>query len=213
MIKNIIFDMGGVIVDVKRERAIHHFKAIGLSDAEKFVDDYHHKGIFIALENGDIDSDEFCRLFCQLTGKSIAKKAIEGAWHSMIDPPADYKLDYLQELRKSYKVYLLTNNNPFIISWACSPGFTSNGKALPDYFDKIYVSFQMKCTKPDLKIYRMMIEDADINPAESLFIDDSEKNIQGAIATGFNVLLVKNGSDWRNALSDFLIESKLNFQV
>ena len=87
------------------------------------------------------------------------------------------------------------------MGWACSPGFTPFGDALSDYFDKIYVSYRMKCTKPDLKIYRMMIEDAGINPAESLFMDDSEKNIQAASACGMPVLLIKNGSDWRDELS------------
>ena len=192
--------MGGVIVDVRRERAIRNFRALGLSDAEKYVDDYHHKGIFIAFENGDIDCDEFCRLLCLQIGKSVPCEAIENAWKSMIDPPQTYKLEYLQELRKSYKVFLLTNNNPYIMNWACSPGFASSGKALSDYFDKIYVSYQMKCTKPGLKIFQMMMEDAAINPAESLFIDDSEKNIQAAADCGMQVCLVKNGVDWRNDL-------------
>ena len=196
--------MGGVIVEVQRARAIQSFKALGLSDAEKFIDDYHHKGIFIAFENGDIDCHEFCRLLCQYMGKNVPEEAIENAWKSMIDPPADYILEYLQELRKSYKVFLLTNNNPYIINWACSPGFTSSGKALSDYFDKLYVSYRMKCTKPGLKIYRMMITDAGINPAESLFIDDSEQNIQGAIDCGFQTLHVKNGADWRHALSSMV---------
>ena len=196
--------MGGVIVDLQRERAIQSFKVLGLNDADKFIDDYHHKDIFIAFEKGDIDCKEFCRLLCQYIGKYVPDEAIENAWKSMIDPPAGYLLEYIQELRKSHKVFLLTNNNPYIINWACSPGFTSSGKALSDYFDKIYVSYLMKCTKPGLKIYRMMIADADINPAESLFIDDSAQNIQGAVACGLQVLHVKNGADWRHELTSMI---------
>ena len=196
--------MGGVIVDVQRDRAIRSFKALGLSDADKFVDDYHHKGIFIAFENGDIDAGEFCRRLCEYMGKHVSSDVIENAWKSMIDPPHEYKLEYIQELRKSYKTYLLTNNNPYIINWACSSGFTASGKALSDYFDEIYVSYRMKCSKPGLKIYQLMIEDAGIDPAESLFIDDSEKNIQAARDCGISVLQVKNGSDWRNELKEEL---------
>jgi len=196
--------MGGVIVDVRRERAIQSFRALGLHDADKYIDDYHHKGIFIALENGDIDGDEFCRLLCQQIGKPVPNEAFEDAWKSMIDPPNDYKLAYLQELREKYKVFLLTNNNPFIINWACSPTFTSSGKALSDYFDKIYVSYQMKCSKPGLKIYRMMMDDAAITPAESLFIDDSLLNIKAAAACGMSVLHVQNSADWRENLNELL---------
>ena len=194
--------MGGVIVDVQRDRAVRTFIDIGVSDITQFLDAYRHKGIFYDFENGDIDTGEFCRLLCEHTGKPIPREAIENAWKSMIDPPPAYKLEYLQALRaKGYKVFLLTNNNPVIIGWACSPGFTPFGKPLSDYFDKLYISYQMKCSKPGLQIYRMMIEDAQINPAESLFIDDSERNIQAAAACGLSVLLVKNSSDWRNELS------------
>lgn len=201
--------MGGVIVDVHCDRAIHNFKKLGLSEADELIDHYEHKGIFIALENGEIDSDEFCRHLCRQTGKDIPFQAIDSAWKSIINPPLHYKLEYIQDLRKSYQVFLLTNNNPFIINWTCSPEFTSTGKAYSDYFDKIYVSYQMKCAKPDLKIFRMMIEDAGIDPAESLFIDDGEKNIQVASECGFHVLLVQKNFDWRNDLSDFLAVSKI----
>jgi len=195
--------MGGVLVDVQRDRAIRNFKAIGVSDADKLIDMYHHKGLFFDFENGDIDTAEFCRLLSQYSGKPLPREGIEHAWRSMIDPPAIYKLEYLQELRKTHKLFLLTNNNPVIIGWACSPDFTSSG-SLSSYFDKLYISYQMKCMKPDLKIYRMMIKDAAIDPAETLFIDDSELNINAAKACGMKVYLVNNASDWRNELSLFV---------
>ena len=196
--------MGGVIVDVHRERAISNFKAIGLENADQFIDSYHHKGIFIDIENGNIDDDEFCRLLCEQTGKDIPRENIEKAWRSIIDLPPTYKLDYLQELRKTHKVFLLSNNNPIIMDWACAPGFTASGNALSDYFDKLYLSYQMKCTKPDLKIYEMMIKDAGINRVESLFIDDSESNINAAKECGLQVYLAKNGTDWRNDVSNII---------
>lgn len=204
MIKNVIFDMGGVVVDVHRDRAVHNFKAIGVSDAGKLIDSYHHKGLYIAIENGSIDADEFCRLLCEHAGKAIPREAIENAWRSIIDPPEQYKLDYIQELRNTHRVFLLTNNNSIIMDWACTPGFTQSGHALSDYFDKLYLSYQMKCTKPDPKIYHMMIADAAISPAESLFIDDSEQNIAAAQACGFQVYLAQNGEDWRDALTHAL---------
>ena len=205
MIKNVIFDMGGVIVDVHRERAISNFKVIGLENAEQFIDSYHHKGIFIDIESGDIDADEFCRLLCEQTGKNIPREDIEKAWRSIIDTPPEYKLEYLKELRKTHKVFLLSNNNPIIMDWACAPGFAASGHALSDYFDKMYISYQMKCTKPNLEIYKMMIKDADMNPTESLFIDDSETNINAAKECGLQVYLAVNGADWRGDISKLLM--------
>ena len=201
MIKTVIFDMGGVIVDVQRDRAVRNFKAIGVSDADSLIDSYHHKGIFIDIENGDIDASEFCHLLCQHTGREIAREDIESAWKSIIDVPAEYKLEYLHELRKTHKVFLLSNNNPILMDWACAPGFTASGNALSDYFDKLYISYRMKCTKPDLQIYKMMIEDSGITPSEALFIDDSEANINAAKECGLQVYLAKNGEDWRGDVS------------
>lgn len=198
--------MGGVIVDVHRDRAVHNFSAIGV-DAEHLIDTYHHKGIFIDIENGDIDADEFCRLLCEYAGKKIPCEEIGKAWRSIIDPPQEYKLEYIRELRKTHRVFLLTNNNPIIMDWACAPGFTQSGNALSDYFDKLYISYKMKCTKPDLKIYKMMIEDAGIDPSESLFIDDSEQNIKAGRACGLQVYLAENRTDWREDVS-FLIRSR-----
>ena len=201
MIKNVIFDMGGVIVDVHRERAVRNFMALGVNDADQLIDSYHHKGIFIDIENGDIDAYEFCQLLCEHTGTNIPREDIEKAWRSIIDPPTEYKLEYLRELRKTHNVFLLSNNNPIIMDWACAPGFTESGNALSDYFDKLYISYKMKCTKPDLKIFKMMIEGSGINPSESLFVDDSQRNIDAAKECGLQTCLVQNGADWRGDVS------------
>lgn len=197
--------MGGVLVDLQRERAIRNFMTIGVSDADNLISTYRHHGIFFDFENGNIDTDEFCRLLCEHVGKPIPREAIEDAWRSIINPPLAFKLAYLSNLRKKgLKIFLLTNNNPIIFRWACSPGFTPFGDVFTDYFDKIYLSYQMKCSKPDLKIFRMMIEDAGIDSAESLYIEDSERNNQAASACGFQTILVKNASDWREELTKSL---------
>ena len=196
--------MGGVIVDVNRDRAILNFKAIGVYDADQLIDSYHHKGIFFDIENGDIDADEFCRLLCEHVGKDIHREDIEYAWRSIIDPPPAYKLEYLRELRKTHKVFMLSNNNSIIMDWACTSGFIAPDRSLADYFDKLYLSYQMKCAKPGHKIYKMMLEDAGINASESLFIDDGQNNINAAKECGFQVHLAQNGTDWRDEISSIL---------
>lgn len=198
--------MGGVIVDVRLERAIENFVRLGVSDADKMMDACHHKGIFIDFENGDIDTEEFCRLLSAHVGKHISYKEIENAWRSIIDPPKQYKLDFISKLRTyGYKLFILTNNNPILINWARTKGYCPDGLALSDYFDKMYVSYEMKCTKPAPEIFQQMIADAGIFPSETLYIDDSQANITTAASLGFNILLVENGSDWRPALQESLI--------
>jgi len=205
MIKNIIFDMGGVLVDVHRERSIANFKLIGVEDADQLIDSYHHKGLFLDLENGIIDADEFDRLLSIHAGKELSKQAIEDAWRSMVSDPPVYKLDYLIELRKKYTLFLLSNNNPILMeSWAFTPHFSSQGRPIMDYFDKLYLSYQMKCTKPGRIIYEKMIEDSGIIPEESLFIDDGLHNIETAQSLGFHTCHARNGEDWRGTLDGIL---------
>ncbi|MDR0348716.1 MAG: HAD family phosphatase [Tannerella sp.] len=205
MIKNIIFDMGGVLVDVHRERAIAHFKAIGVEDAGQLIDSYHHKGLFLDIENGVIDADEFCRQLSKHAGKEIPPQAIADAWRSIVSDPPVYKLDYLSELRKKYTLYMLSNNNPVLMdSWAFTSRFSPQGRPVTDYFDAVYLSCRMKCTKPDPVIFERMIQDSGIIPSESLFIDDGLHNIETARSLGFHTYQAQNGEDWRNALDQLL---------
>jgi putative hydrolase of the HAD superfamily len=202
MIKNIIFDMGGVLTDVHRGRAITAFKAIGVTDADNLIDSYHHKGIFLDIENGTIDTDTFCRLLSEHVGKEIPRHDIELAWRSIVSDPPLYKLNYLEELRKTHTLFLLSNNNPILMdSWAFTNRFSADGHPLTYYFDKLYLSYLMKCTKPDALIFEEMILDSGIKPQESLFIDDGIHNIETAGKLGFQTYLAKNGADWRRDIS------------
>ena len=204
MIKNIIFDMGGVIVDVHREEAIRQFKAIGVWDAERQIDANNHSGLFLAFENGDIDSEAFRHQLSVHAGTDIPMEAVVKAWKSIISKPLQYKLDYILTLRKKYRLYLLTNNNPILIDWARTSDFSAAGLPITSYFDKLYISYEMKCTKPGRLIYEQLILDSGINPSETLFIEDGTRNINTAKELGFQTFQVKNAEDWREALTTIL---------
>jgi putative hydrolase of the HAD superfamily len=209
MIKNIIFDMGGVLVDVHRERAIRKFRETGVSDADQLIDSCHHKGLFLDIENGDIDAEDFCRLLSGHAGKNISPHDIKQAWRSIVSDPPAYKLEYLTELRKNYRLLMLSNNNPILMdSWAFTGNFSPAGRPVTDYFDKLYLSYRMKCTKPDALIFEKMIRDSGILPAESLFIDDGAHNIETARKLGFQTYLALNGSDWRDDISAIIANKK-----
>ena len=115
-----------------------------------------------------------------------------------------HKLDYILELRKSYRVYILSNTNPYVMSWACSPEFSSQGKSLADYCDKLYLSYQLGCTKPDKGIFYHMLEDSGMVPSETLFVDDGDSNVRIGKELGMHTFKPKNGVDWREELSRLL---------
>ena len=210
-IKHIVFDMGGVIVDVRRDEAIRQFNAIGVSDADLQIDANNHQGVFLAFENGDIDSEEFRRQLSEQAGKNIPMEAVIQAWRSIISKPPMYKLEYILSLREKYKIYLLSNNNPIITNWARIGDFSEAGLPITHYFDTLYLSYEMKCTKPDRLIYEKMIQDSGINPSETLFIEDGIHNINTARELGFQIYHATNGEDWRDAVTAILRDKESQF--
>lgn len=204
-LKNIIFDLGGVIIDLDHSQAVRSFESIGVEDAAELIDPYEQKGIFQELETGRIGVSEFCDKLREHTGKDLPFEDIKKAWMGFIVDTPQYKLDYIWGLRERYKLYLLSNTNPIIqLEWAQTDRFTEAGRPLNAYFDKLYTSYEIGITKPDRRIFDYMIQDAGMDPAESLFVDDGKKNIEIAEQLGFHTYQSENGEDWRGAISQII---------
>lgn len=204
MIKNIVFDLGGVLMELDRNRAVRRFEEIGVKDAEELIGMYGQKGIFLEIENGKIDLDTYCQKLREHTGQPLTYEQIQYAWMGFVVDVPQCLLDYLLELRKTYKVYLLSNTNPIIQSWARSEQFTPAGRPIAAYFDKMYTSYEVGAIKPDRAIFDYMINDSQLIPAETLFIDDGGSNIQIGQEYGFHTYQPKNGEDWREAVQAIL---------
>ena len=204
MIKDIVFDFGGVLTTIDTDRALARFSELGLANPKDYINSYCQKGPFFALENGDIDAGQFCDELGKLCKRSITYDDAKYAWCGFITEVHEDFLEFLQPLRSTYRLSVLSNTNPFIQGWARSPQFTSCGKSLDDYFDMLFLSYCMKCSKPGEEIYRKMLADGGMVAGETLFIDDSDKNLEAAARVGIKTLKVENGEDWRGKLLQFL---------
>lgn len=208
MIKQVIFDFAGVITDLTWEGAVVSFTKAGLKNADKILDRYHQNGIFQDLEEGKTDVDTFRQQFNAMCGKELTHDEIKEAWMGYFNGMDTRKLDFIEELKKEYKVYLLSNTNPYIMSWACSPSFSPKGKGLKDYFDKLYLSYEIGYTKPHEGIFKFMLQDASMNPNECMFVDDGLSNIEAAQKLGMHTLNPKNGTLWCEELQNALFSLK-----
>ena len=195
-IKNIVFDLGGVILTLDRNEAVRRFLATGLEQAEDLLDPYHQKGIFLELEEGKLSREDFYQAIRQIAGKPIAAEAIDYGWLGFVKEVPESKLDLLDSLRKDYQLYLLSNTNPIIMGWATSPLFSSRKKSLDQYFDNMYLSYKIGFTKPDRRIYQYMLQDSGIDPRETLFIDDGTANIEAGKNLGMLTYQPENGEDF-----------------
>ena len=195
-IKNLIFDVGGVLINLNRQRCIDSFKALGLSHVEDLIDPFAQQGIFMQLEKGLISPAEFRDNIREQIGHPVTDEQIDTAWnHFLVDLPA-YKLEALLDLRKHYRVYLLSNTNKIHWDWSSAHVFRYKGYSEKDYFDEIFLSYEMKLAKPDVAIFEAVLEGVSIRAGETLFVDDSEANCKAAESLGISAYLCKPGEDW-----------------
>ncbi len=195
-IKNLLIDLGGVLVNLDRQRCIENFKKLGFADVEKYLDVQQLHGVFIQQEKGLITSAEFRNEIRDMIGKVVSDKQIDAAWNSFLGEMPVYKLDLLLELRSKYVVYLLSNTNEIHWKYVCQKLFPYRTFKVEDYFEKTYLSYEMHLAKPDPEIFKAVIEDAGIEPQETLFIDDTEINCEAARELGISTYTAKAGEDW-----------------
>ena len=196
-IKNLLIDLGGVLINLDRQRCIENFQKLGLRNVEELLDISNQDGILMQQEKGLITPAEFRNGVREMIGKVVSDKQIDAAWNSFLVDIPRFKLDMLLKLREKYVVYLLSNTNEIHWKWACEHAFPYRGFRVEDYFEKMYLSYEMKMVKPAEEIFRGVLEDANLDPHETFFIDDSEANCQGAQALGISTYTVKSGEDWR----------------
>ncbi|WP_289741209.1 HAD family phosphatase [Duncaniella dubosii] len=205
MIKNLLFDLGGVIMDLDRDRCVRAFERLGMKDADDFLGVYGQKGAFLALESGKIDADEFHRQVRPMIDRpEVSDEEIDNAFNEFLVGIPVARLEALRALRKDYKIYLLSNTNPIMINSRIAEEFRKEGFEMADYFDGIFTSYEAGCCKPGKEIFDYTEREGHIKPDETLFFDDSQANVDAARSYGFNAVLVKPGDEFKNLLDEFL---------
>lgn len=208
VIKNIIFDMGGVILPMQSiEEPIRRFMQLGMTEQQcrELFGLYGQKGIFWQTEAGQISNDDFLREFAKLTGNdAIRFEDITWAWRGFVHDAPVERLHNLDSLREHYHLVLLSNTNPFLHAWAGSPDFTPEGRAIQDFFHQAFLSYELGGCKPDPDVFRRMLQRGGLRAEESIFLDDGMKNIEGARSVGLHTLHVPDNQDWMENLQSVI---------
>lgn len=204
-IKNIIFDLGGVLVGLDVERCRASFRKLGMDRIADIIDPCYPAEMIGQLERGEIDYQEACDRMREIAGTpDVSNEQIEWAYGEfLMDIPIE-KLRMIEQLRqKGYKTYVLSNNNPISMQ-RVRKMFEADGHDMNYYFDRIYLSYQLKELKPNEVVFRRMIADSGMTPEESLFIDDGQRNVDMALSLGFGVYMPAEGEDFSHLFSDML---------
>ena len=201
-IDTIVFDLGGVLLDIDRDASVESFCKLGYSQADKLLNKYKQVGPFLQLEKGEISPVDLCDIIRNEAGKYISNDDIYAALCKFIVGIPQYKLDMLLELRRTKKVYMLSNTNAITFPEIERIHFSQGGHVIGDYFDKLFLSYIMHAVKPSELIYEMMIAESGLEPSKTLFLDDSEANILTAQRLGFNTYLVSEHEDIRGVFNN-----------
>ncbi|MDO4695256.1 HAD family phosphatase [Porphyromonas sp.] len=207
MIKNLLFDLGGVFIRLTREKSVRHFEALGIHDAEDMLDPYCQSGLFLDLELGKYDAVTFAEKLSEVYQLDISEGDVSRALLDFVRDVHPYKFDFIaNELPSDIRLFLISNTNDYVYRWANTSDFLPNGRKLNSYFEKVYASCRLGMCKPDIQLFQYIIADAGIDPTETLFIDDGPNNVNIAKSMGFLTYCPENGEDWTPVLRKMLLE-------
>lgn len=189
--KNIIFDLGGVIVDIDPVRSYTAITSLAPQPLplEEFLLD--HEQIFLDYEKGIISSDAFREGLRKALDCTIADEDIDTAWNSMLLRVPLERLQLLEKLKDRYQLFVLSNTNEIHV-----PAFNkivervSGKNDIAHFFHKVHYSHLMQTRKPEPKIYQTVLEINQLNPEETLFVDDRHENILAAQGVGMHTFHV-----------------------
>lgn len=192
MIKNIIFDLGCVLVDLKEQETWEKLAALFGEPLDDFKVKY--ISFFNQFEKGELSETLFLNKLIGTSKKNINANDIIHIWNSMIGDVPPYKLALLKTLKEKFKLFLLSNTNETHIRYFKQRLRMNAGvEDFDALFDKAYYSYLMHLRKPDVEIFEKVLSDQGLEPGETLFIDDKEENLEGAAKAGLITCLYPEG--------------------
>ncbi len=194
-ISTLIFDFGGVLVDLDMQQSILNFKKLGVENLEKYLGNFSQFGLFMQLEKGEINPETFRTEIRKMTSKTITDTEIDDAWNSFLVRIPSEKLDIVYKLRQKYRIIMLSNTNIIHFPYAEQTFFSHKNRSISEYFDKCYRSYDMKMAKPDAEIFEAILAQEQVPASQCLLLDDGAKNIEQAKKRGFQTYLVDPKED------------------
>jgi putative hydrolase of the HAD superfamily len=204
-IKNIIFDFGGVILNINHKKLEEAFNLLGIPGFEDLFSQASQSELFQQFEIGKISPGEFRKGVRSITGLKVTDDTLDWTWNQIIDDYPARRIDLLRKIKDSYKLFLLSNTNEIHFDYYIEKFRTEFGYDFQSLFHRTYWSFKMGKRKPDAGTYVEIMNNEKINPAETLFIDDSIQNITAAANLGIKTLHLQNHME----LTDFFHGSTL----
>ena len=184
-IKNIIFDLGNVVININPDITIEKFKKLGVDDFDSMYTIMKQSDVFDKLDTGKLSLPEFRDAIRDHAKVSLTDSQIDDAWCSMLLDFPEENINLLRRLRPTYKLYLLSNTNQMHIDYYSEKLRKETGSSLlPELFDRTFYSHEIGYRKPRREAYEYVLQAEKLKPAETLFVDDLEHNVIAARQAG-----------------------------
>jgi len=211
VIKNIVFDFGGVILNIDHYRVEQAFKRLGISQFDHLFNQASQSELFRAFEKGETTPARFRDEIRNLIKLNLSDATIDQTWNEIIDDYPPKRIELLKELKTRYKLYLLSNTNIIHYNYYIPEFRHLFGLDFELLFHKVYWSFKIGMRKPDPDPFLLLIKNEIIRPEETLFIDDTIQNIRTAKSIGFHAVHLQKGLEITDLFRDaaFIAAEKL----
>lgn len=192
----IIFDFGAVIIDIDYHKTRNAFEKQGIKNFDELFSKAKQNSLFDNLEKGLISENQFRDELRALSGIHLSDDTIDMCWNSMLLQMPQKRLDMLNRLKQHKPLYLLSNTN--IIHEKAFSAYIDGVYGWSNFksaFQKVYFSHHINMRKPDVEIFEKVLADNNLNPSNTLFIDDSPQHIEGARKAGIYAFHLQDGME------------------
>jgi len=196
--KNILFDLGGVILDINIQATLKHFYELGFPADLMQYPHAMTTDLFYKYETGKTDTEQFRNDIRLSTGIEFSDEVFDEAWNAMLVRIPEERTKLLKVLSKRYNIYLLSNTSELHMKVVEKMYLDTAGETMQQIFKKLYYSFEIGSYKPDPEAWEHVINDAGIKAGETLFLDDNIHNIKASQGLGFQAIHIHERTNLMN---------------
>lgn len=203
--KNIIFDLGGVILNIDYHLTIDAFKNFGIKNFDELYTQAKQNGAFDSLETGKLSNQEFYTYINSVSEKELTKEEIDTAWNAMLLDIPQGRKEFLEKVSKKFNIYLLSNTNQIHIDWFRDMLINKYGKNwFLEVFKKDYYSHEIGLRKPNTNVFEFVLNENQLTSDETIFFDDSIQHIEGAMKAGITAIHITSDKSIEHYLENVL---------
>lgn len=200
MIKNIVFDLGGIIVGLNDKLCIAALKDIGAINTASYVETHRTEDLFLDIELGRITTEEFCHRVRMMDHIQADDSTIVNCWNQLLAQFPLWTIDTIDRLRHQYRLFLLSNTNDMHWQYFLQQTKEIHSIDATSLFLHCFLSYEMGMKKPSREIFETVVTQAGINAAETLYIDDNADNCSSAQQVGMQVICDPEGMNWKSEI-------------